>query len=220
KLSLEGVPPETRAADSKTMSTKFLRPLPGGSRMYPETDANPILLDAKKYDILVKNAPDIDKVASDLRDKIGNPQIADQLLKSTKLQSFFNIIKDSNANPALVATILVEKMKELKRLGINTDSISDEVLSCVFSRYKARIITKSGIEEVIKAVPQECSDVDSIIEEKKLVRISGDELIALIKEEAKGLNDKSIIINRIMSKHRLNIDGEELGELVNVMLRK
>lgn len=220
KLSLEGVPLETRAADPKTNSTKFLRPLPGGSRMYPETDANPIILDNEKYKYLVKNALDIDKVTAELNDKIGNAQITAQLLKSTKLQSFFTLTKGKNIDPALVATVLVEKMKELRRSGIDTESISDEVLACIFSRYKDRIITKAGIEEVIKSVPKSCNEVDSIIEKKGLVRISGDELIELIKQEAKASNERSSLINSIMSKHRFNIDGEELNELVKVVLNK
>ncbi len=42
RLAFDGVPLETRAVDQKSNSTKFLRPLPGGSRMYPETDATPV----------------------------------------------------------------------------------------------------------------------------------------------------------------------------------
>jgi len=62
--------------------------------------------------------------------------------------------------------------------------------------------------------------VDKIIEEQNLIRISGDELIELVRSEIeKGTKQKSLIVSNIMSRYRLNIDGEELNNIVDVLLK-
>ncbi|MFP3277975.1 MAG: Glu-tRNA(Gln) amidotransferase subunit GatE [Candidatus Micrarchaeota archaeon] len=220
EYAIKGVPPETRGIDSKKNITKFLRPLPGGARMYPETDEKPILVDHKLYEEIKKNVPSIERIESRLMNEIGNKQIVEELIRSPKLQDYFYIAEKVKDAYQLIATTLLQKMKELKRLGIDVERISNDTLICIFERYKNRIITKQAFEPIIKALPRNCSDVDRIIEEQKLVRISGDELIELIKNEIdKGNKQKNLIISSIMSKYRLNIDGEELNDVIDVLLK-
>ena len=59
--ALKGVPKETRGANPGEFCTsKFLRPLPGGSRMYPETDTRPILVTTEMLAAAKRSAPDLD----------------------------------------------------------------------------------------------------------------------------------------------------------------
>ncbi len=213
--ALVGIPPETRAADSKNMITRFMRPLPGGSRMYPETDAKPVAIEEKFLKSAKKDIVDIDKSSKQLEELIGNKQLASQMLKSYKFQTFNSIISNVKIEPLTVAAILLEKMKELKRQGILVDEISDSTLIYIFGKYAKKEITKAGIEEIIKNAPLDSKDVDRIIVEKEIGRLGAYELKKLVAQY-NGLGKKEII-GKVMSEHRLNVDAEELMEVIAKM---
>ena len=218
EYAIKGVPPETRGIDSKKNITRFLRPLPGGARMYPETDEKPILVDHKHYEEIKKSVPSIEGIESRLMNEIGNKQIVEELIRSPKLQDYFYIAGKIRSDYQLIAITLLQKMKELKRLGKEVEKVSNDTLVCIFERYKDRIITKQAFEPIISAIPRSCADVDKIIEEQNLTRISGNKLVELVRGEIeKGTKQKSLIISNIMSKYRLNIDGEELNDVVDAL---
>jgi len=218
EYAIKGVPPETRGIDSKRNITRFLRPLPGGARMYPETDEKPILVDHKQYEEIKKSVPSIEGIEGRLMNEIGNKQIVEELIRSPKLQDYFYIAGKIRGDYQLIAITLLQKMKELKRLGKEVEKVSNDTLVCIFERYKDRIITKQAFEPIISAIPRSCADVDKIIEEQNLTRISGNKLVELVRGEIeKGAKQKSLIISNIMSKYRLNIDGEELNDVVDAL---
>ena len=112
--AMEGVPKETRGADSKQLITVFMRPLPGGSRMYPETDVRSIPVDKRNFNLLKKNAADPDRIAKWLDEKIGNRQLSEQMLWSPYMPLFREIVEKTGVSGSVVAPILLEKTKEVK----------------------------------------------------------------------------------------------------------
>ncbi|MFP3279303.1 MAG: hypothetical protein RXP92_03285 [Candidatus Micrarchaeota archaeon] len=188
--------------------------------MYPETDERPILVDHKHYEEIKKNVPSIEKIESRLMNEIGNKQIVEELIRSPKLQDYFYIAEKIKDDYQLIAITLLQKMKELKRLGKEVEKVSNDTLVCIFKRYSDRIITKQAFEPIISAIPKSCADVDKIIEEQKLIRISGDKLVELVRNEIeKGTKQKGLIVSNIMSRYRLNVDGEELNNIVDTLLK-
>ncbi|MDE1851169.1 MAG: Glu-tRNA(Gln) amidotransferase subunit GatE [Candidatus Micrarchaeota archaeon] len=217
EIAVEGVPPETRAANSKDPTTRFMRPLPGGSRMYPETDSKPIPVDAKMRKHADAGRIDIERITKELEDRIKNKQISDQMLWSPELQ-LFNMICDAHngLNPQFVASVLVEKFKELKRSGIDIDAIDDGVIIYIFGKYADKSITKNAVEELLKAVPRSTAQVDKLIG-SRLRRMDYESVKSLVKKL--GLKDRGEITRRIMSEYRLVVDGEELGKAVEESLK-
>jgi glutamyl-tRNA(Gln) amidotransferase subunit E len=215
--ALEGVPKETRvASDSVLCTTSFLRPLPTGSRMYPETDARPISVDRRMIEAAEKNAPDIKKETEYLKSKVKNSALAEQLIKSPKLGLFKSIVDRTRADPEFVANMLIQKFTELRRNGVDADSISEERLYELFGAYGNNEITKQAVEEVLKALAKADRPVEKVIKELSLGRIKGKELKVIVgKERLLGkLTNVSELRNRIMSRYRLNVDGSELNELL------
>ncbi len=209
--AIEGVPSETRAVDQKRLGTRFLRPVPGGSRMYPETDVLPI--PAKHLaGRLQSRRVDMDSVRKLLHEQIKNKQLAEQMLWSKDLQLYRIILSETKAEAPVVASVLLDKFKELSRNGIKIEQIPQEVLLRVFSLYASGKITKVGIGEVLSSEPKDYDAVDKAISEKKLERISGRELKKII-DGVKGGN-KSSLLREIMLKHKYNVDGEELSTLI------
>ena len=213
RLAISEVPKETRVVDSKTLTTRFLRPLPGKERMYPETDIKPILVDRKYYLSLKHMAPDIEREREKLAKEIGNKQLADQLLGSQSMTLYRKILSETGADPVTIASFILEKMKELRRGGIDVDRLSDELLVYIFKLFKEGKITRNGIYEIAKRLPKDKESVDSIIESEKLRRLSDSELLSIVRPLAKLGKEK--IIREVMSKYRLNVDGDSLIAIID-----
>jgi glutamyl-tRNA(Gln) amidotransferase subunit E len=212
EYALLGVPPETRAADPDSPTSRFMRFLPGGSRMYPETDAMPIETSEQEYKKMLENAVDVDSVKARLHAQIKNDQLADQMLLSQKFEMFNKLVANTHAEPILIATILLERMKELKREGIDADSISESTLIYIFNLYSNNKITKSAIVEILKHVPKNVDEVEKIINDNSLKRLSEEDLREIIEE----FKDEKInvIRKKIMEKYRNNVDGSELNRII------
>jgi Glu-tRNA(Gln) amidotransferase subunit E-like FAD-binding protein len=104
----------------------------------------------------------------------------------------------------------------LRRSGIDVDSIPDKRILEAFRFYANGKITKQGMEELIKHMGKDESDIAGILVKAKLMRIKGKELEELIASERKEHTGMSTddLRNRIMAKCRLNVDGSELNSLL------
>ncbi len=211
--ALEGVPKETRGVDQKTLVTTFLRPLPGGERMYPETDVRPMAIDAGMLELAKSKAVDAESVSRRLRKAIGNRQLEEQMLWSQHLGRFLEIVEKTGADGSVVAATLLEKVTQLRRSGVNVGAIGDDAMLKVFAEYGKSSIAKAAIEEILKREPKNGADVERIIKSERLERLKGRELELAIKEAGDG-GEREDRLRRIMSKHRLNIDGDELRAML------
>ncbi len=212
RMAMSEVPPETRAvADSKKGTTRFMRPLPGGSRMYPETDSEPVTVSEKMLERIRKSTVYMDERVARIRGEIANQQLAEQLIGSTRLQMYEYITSKVKGINIVVASTLLEKMKELERSGVDVE-LKPDVMLGIFKDYSEGRLTKAAIGEVIKGHPESTSDIEHIIKSKSLERISGQKLKELVERYASSGRENAL--REIMSKYRLNIDGEELSALL------
>ncbi len=211
KYALVGVPPETRGTiGDGTGTTRFLRPLPGGSRMYPETDARPITVTKEMLSDAESSAPDIKAEEQRLVVQLKDRSLAWRIMLSPRLQTYKSIAQSAK-DPAFVAHVLLQKLTELRRAGFDVESISDERLAELFKAYDDGKITKQAVDEILKILSKKDQDVINIIEQNKLERISGSSLKELVDEARKKTDNKDQVKKGIMSKHRLNVDGSELN---------
>lgn len=211
--ALEGVPKETRGAIAGELCTsKFLRPLPGGSRMYPETDTRPILVTKAMLTAAKKGAPDLETEKKGLKSMVKNEALASQLILSPRLKLFKLIIQESKVDPELVANILMQKFTELKRDGIDCDAVSETKIVGLFNAYHNSEVTKQAIDPILRELVKGGS-VEAAIEKLKLKRLTGKELKMVVAKE-KGKSKEETIRN-VMSKYRLVVDGAELNEVLS-----
>lgn len=211
EMAIEGVPAETRAVDTRRLGTRFLRPMPGGSRMYPETDVLPVPTKPLMKKVQ-SGRVDIDAARKQLHDQIENPQLAEQMLWSRELQLYRTVVSRTKANPTAVASILLDKFRELGRGGTRIEAIPTDIILHIFSLYSRGEITKAGIGEILSVEPHDNEAVKTVIREKKLERISGKDLKKLVQGYGDG--DKKSLMREIMLKHKYNVDGEELSMLI------
>jgi len=218
KYALEGVPKETRMAhDNENHTSRFMRPLPTGSRMYPETDVEPVQVTEEMSKRAAKSAPSVEKERSYIKSMVKNSAIVEQLILSPRLQLFKMIAEKSRADPEFVANVLIQKLTELRRSGINVDAIRDESIIEVFWLYAEERITKQAVEEAIKIISKNGGSLEPVLSKFSLERIKGSalkELVDRTKKENPGVN-ADVLLSRIMSKYRLNVDGSELNSLLS-----
>lgn len=216
--AMQGIPKETRnVRDTVLCTTRFMRPLPTGSRMYPETDVRPVTITSEMLAQSKKIAPDLEQEKKRLHDLLKNTSIEEQLIMSPKLPLFHTIVAKSSAEPDFVANTLLQKFTELRRQGVAIDAIKEERLLELFDAYAKGSITKQAVGELLVALAKRDDPVSKLAESLSLSKITGSALKALVeraRKELGGTPDKNALRDRIMAKDRLRIDGSELNALL------
>ncbi len=214
--AMSGVPKETRmASDITNCTTTFLRPLPGGARMYPETDVRPIYMTKEELSKANEIIPDIEKERRYLKSLVKSDDMAERLMVSQRLRLFKLLEKSTNANKDFIVNILMQKFTELRRGGVAVESIADDEWVHIFDCYAKNIVTKQAIEELIKIAASgiKGKEIDAEIDARKLHKISGRALKDLVTQESKNGPEGSVM-KVIMQKYRNVVDGDELAKLL------
>jgi len=207
KMALNGVPEETRVANSD-FTTSYLRPLPGGARMYPETDVTPIVVSEELLDV---EMPESFEEKRERFMKMGlSRELANQVVKSIYLPLFEKVVNEIDTNYSRVAFILLSVIKDLRRSGVDVDKISDEELMKLFRNLSE--IPKEAIPSILRemSVSRSFEDVmrsrESITSEELEKIIEKHLDLDLIKKE--GYNSIKKLMGPIMSEVRGRISGD------------
>jgi len=213
EMALEGVPEETRRANPD-LTTSYLRPLPGGARMYPETDIRPIPVTKELLDVKIPESFD-EKKKRFIRKGLSEEQ-ADQIIRSPHL-SLFEECLNIKANQKKIANILLSDIKDLKRQGIDTDKLKHDDLKNMFLNLDK--IPKESIEDVLINLSKGKTFEESLSSFKPMSILELDNLIDdlidkdLVKRE--GLQSFKKLMGPVMAKVRGKIDGETVAKRLN-----
>jgi len=214
---------ETRAANLDG-TTRFLRPLPGANRMYPETDIPPVILTKEYIDNLKKNLPEpwtnkLDRFKTKLKLPDG---LAREILGSEYLGLFEKIVSSKKVEPTIVANTFTSVIKDLERREkVELSRISEHRLVEIFDCLQDKKITKEAIPEIIKylaAYPQ--NGVADALKELDLAPLTANDVREVAKEIVSQPNitfDKAYGI--VMSKVRGKIDAQEAMKIVKSMMK-
>jgi len=150
KKASKEVPTETRAARPDG-TTRYMRPRPGAARMYPETDVPPVQISPSYLQNLRKALPELpEKKMQRLMQAYGlNEKLVRQVLDSEFSQLFEEAVRKSGASPTLVAVVLTETLKALKREGVEVERVSDGDFLELFRFVGRGEIAKEAIADMI-----------------------------------------------------------------------
>ncbi len=206
-----GVLEETRRADGQKSS--YMRPLPGGARMYPETDLMFVEISRERVELLGGNLPLSSGEREAKYSALGlNKELASRMVKSPLFPLFESLLK-TGAEPAFVASTLLETFTSLRRQGVLVDSIPEELLAELFSFFAEGKLAKAAVAEVLLELPRGKS-VQAVARERGLEKFSKAELKKIVSELlAKGVA-KERVFGEVMRLHRLNVDAGELKEVL------
>lgn len=224
--ALRGVPSETRAAKPDG-TTVYMRPRPGAARMYPETDLPPYPIGSEYLESLRKNLPPtLDEVALKLAEKYNlSTQIVDELIDMERVELFEKIVNGMKVQPTVVASILTEHVKSLKRDGIRIEELKDEHFIEFFKLVSDGVIAKEAAYDILKWFSENPNkSISEALEALKLKPVNTSEveekisrLIALNKEIVSKNPDKavSMIMGELMREYRGKIDGAKLYRMIS-----
>jgi len=228
--ALYGVPSETRGARPDG-TTVYLRPRPGAARMYPETDIPPLPIPREYVEELRRRLPPtLDQVAEEISKKYGlSRQMADELIDSERVELFERIVAETGVQPSVVASILVEHMKSLKREGYPVERVREEDLLEFFRMVSRGEVAKEAAPELIKWLAENPDkSLGEAVEALGLKPVSMAEveerLNKLLEEHRRLVEENpgkavSLIMGELMKHYRGKVDGAKLYKLVSGAVR-
>ena len=225
--ALEGVPEETRAANPDG-PTRYMRPRPGAARMYPETDVPPINVTEDYLKQLMAHQPELPEQKTErLTKSFGlNQKLAKQVLDSEYAPLFEILVKETKVSPTVIAAVLTETLKGLKREGVLIENVSDEQIRELFHLIDSGQTVKEAVADIVSWLAKhEGASVKEAFESLGLGMLSETELEKLIEElirENKSLIEKSGegAFGALMGLTMKKVRGRANAELVATVLKK
>lgn len=226
--ALEGVPEETRAANPDG-TTRYMRPRPGAARMYPETDVPPIHVTEDYLKQLKVHLPELPEQKMErLTKSFGlNQKLAKQVLDSEYAPLFETLVKETKVSATVIAAVLTETLKGLKREGVPIENVNDEQIHELFHLIDRGQTVKEAVADIVSWLAKhEGASVKEALESLGLGMLSESELEKLMEElikENRGLIEKSgeAAFGTLMGLTMKKVRGRANAELVaNVLKRK
>ena len=223
----DGVPSETRLAISSGQ-TVFLRPRPGSSRMYPETDIPPITVSQDDIKTAQQNIPKPwEEVLSDTASKYKiNTQLAEQLLDSNYIDIFSSITKETDISPLFVASTLCSTVTNLSRDGLNPELLKDDMLLETFKLLQNDIISKESVSIIFADIMSGNSDtIQAAMKNTRTTSLSDDEIVTILqniiqKNHSLIQNQKERAVQPLMGMAMSKLRGRASGQKINQMLTR
>mgnify|MGYP001604278205 CR=1 FL=1 len=210
---------EVRAVEQDG-SSRFLRPLPGAARMYPETDIPLLKISREMINEAKKELSNLEKPEEELEKQGLSREMISLLLKRKKIEEFkefLNIIK----NPQLIAkTILVFPKeiasKEKKSLTEIEKILNRDVLGSVLEKVHKGTIQASEIKNVLREIVR--GKEEENFEGEKESKDEIEEKISKIIKEKPGLSVNAYM-GLVMKQFRGKISGKEVSGIIRRHLK-
>ena len=227
KLSKNGPPAETRAA-TPNGDTIFLRPRPGASRMYPETDIPTVKV---TDDELIKVRSNIPKSWEDsikeLEEKYRiNNQLAEQIFDSEYFEIFEKICSKKQNSPNFVVSILCSTITNLERSGLDSSLLNDEQIMKTFELLEQEKINKESIQIIFEQImSKKANDVLQALENASIIQLTEEELDKILDNIIQSNTDKikqeqMRALSGLMGLAMKEVRGKASGKMINQKLKE
>lgn len=205
--------PEVRKA-LENGETEFLRPLPGASRMYPETDLPLLHISRDLINEIKNNLPKLkSELRSDLEKRGLNPELIKEILKENKLNDFQELLIVYN-NPDLVAKMLTIWKKEIEN-KIGKTNFTLDILETILQALQSKKIKENEIKEIMEEIAKGKNVMDAVKREK--IENLEEEILKIIKE--KPSLSTNAYMGLVMQKFKGKINGKEAMEIIKKLVK-
>ena len=223
--ALEGVPEETRDA-LEDGTSRYLRPLPGAARMYPETDVPPVEPDVSGVETPELLTEKVDRYEAEYGLDAG---LAKQVAYGQRWP-LFEAVVDAGVDATLAAGTLESTLTELRRDGVQVQRLTDEHLRATLSLVDGGEVPREGIEELLTALAEspELTAAEAV-EQEGLGGVDDSEVREAVAEvvernadqvEADGMGAFSGLMGECMGALRGKADGDTVSDVLREEIQK
>ncbi len=223
--AMRGVPAEVRAA-GEDGTTRFMRPMPGSARMYPETDVPSIVVSRERFQAIRDEMPEpLDAKEVRFVKEYGlSRDLASLIVDSPYTAAFESMVKSDGLSPSFVAGTFEYTFPMLRREGVDVDSFAEAQVRDVLMKVSRGEVAKEAVPDVfrwlasnrgatavraLKALSLGSVGCDTI---KVAVREAVDKNIDLVRRD--GERALSPIMGDLMKAFRGKVDGKLLSSVL------
>ena len=223
--AVEGIPEETRGANEDG-TTRYLRPLPGAARMYPETDVPPVEPDPSDVD-----RPELlDEKTDRYVESFGLDRgLAEQVAFGRRFPLFETAV-ERGVDPTFAASTLESTTTEIRRDGAPVENLTDDHFLDLFALVEDGDLAKEGVPEVLTTLAEnpELTAAEAV-EEAGLSGVSEAEVREAVVDvvernadqiEAEGMGAFSGLMGEAMGALRGKADGEVVSDALREEIGK
>lgn len=221
EIALEAVPKETRGTNEDGTS-RYLRPLPGAARMYPETDVPPVEPDPGEVETPELLTEKVERYQSEYDLDAG---LAEQVAYGRRMVLFEQVVNEG-VDPTLAAGTLESTLTERRRDGIPVENLADDQLTGTLALARDGDLPKGRIGDLLAALARSPNlTPEEALEREDLGGASGDEVEKAVREvvernseqvEEEGMAAFSGLMGEAMGA----LGGKADGEAVSAALRE
>ncbi|MBR9701982.1 Glu-tRNA(Gln) amidotransferase subunit GatE [Candidatus Pacearchaeota archaeon] len=215
-------------------TTKFMRPLPGSARMYPETDLPLLKISRNLINEVKKNLPKLRKeVEKDLEKKGLSQEMIKLLFKHDRRSSIDSSSKEAKPkqdkfdefkelleivhNPQLVAKVLLVLPREVaskEKIPIEKaeEILHKDILAHVLENLKKGKISEDQIKLALERIVRGESHTKAVKFRKESIHGMEEKIMKLIKDKP-GLSEKAYM-GLVMKEFRGKIDGKVIRDMI------
>jgi Glu-tRNA(Gln) amidotransferase subunit E-like FAD-binding protein len=201
-------------------TSEFLRPMPGSSRMYPETDL-PILRISR--DIVNNARKTLPKLRSETRGELKQKGLSDEMIKllgqGDKIEEFEYLLKKIN-DPNFIAKVLFLIPREIQSHEKieNIDNVLNlDIIESVIDAVSKNKISRDDVKHVLNEIAKGKKFEDAIKLEKIDLSDIESEIAKIVKEKP-GLS-LSGYMGLIMQKFKGKISGKDATDILKKLLK-
>jgi glutamyl-tRNA(Gln) amidotransferase subunit E len=223
--ALEGVPEETRGANDDG-TTRYLRPLPGAARMYPETDVPPVEPDPSAVPEPELLTAKVERYQAEYGLGEG---LAEQVAYGEYMPLFEDVVADG-VDPTLAATTLESTLTELRRDDVPVGTLERDHLVAVLKMAESGDLAREGVPDLLTALAEDPDrSAEAAAEAAGLGSADEDEVRAAVVEvvernegqvEEEGMGAFSALMGECMGALRGKADGDLVSELLREEIQR
>ncbi len=225
RTAIEGVPEETRDA-LEDGTTRYLRPLPGAARMYPETDVPPVEPDPSEIEVpeLLTEKTERYQEAYGL-----GAGLAEQVAYGRRF-TLFEAAVEEGVDPTLAANTLESTLTELRRDDVPVENLTDDHLMDLLLLVEGDELAKEGIGDVLTVLAENPAlSAEKGVEEAGLAGVGDEEVREAVVEvvernadqvDEQGMGAFSALMGEAMGALRGKADGGQVSDVLREEIQK
>jgi glutamyl-tRNA(Gln) amidotransferase subunit E len=220
-VAIDGVPEETRDANEDA-TTRYLRPLPGAARMYPETDVPPVNLDPSDVETPELLTDKVDRYQSEYGLDAG---LAEQVAYGERMPLFERVV-EAGVDPTLAAGTIESTITELRRDDVPVEDLTDEHVAATLHLVEDGDVPQEGVPDLLTELARNPElDAETAAEEAGLGGVDESDVreavVRVVERNADQVEEEGMAaFSGLMGECMGELRGKASGDLVSEILRE